>query len=181
MVAPELAAQFVAERNAGIDLAALSAGSPKKVWWVGLCGHEWESSAYNRLLGQGCPFCAGNRLLTGFNDLATLRPDLAAEWHRTLVFTNLANANMRSATLKRANLYAADLRLPSLAEANLGRANLRAARLAGADLPNANLSGADLSGTDLSSSNPISPTGSLRVGTPKLYGLLGCRGRTFPP
>ncbi|WP_104062308.1 zinc-ribbon domain-containing protein [Arthrobacter sp. 4R501] len=81
MVAPELAAQFVVERNAGIDLATLSAGSPKKVWWVGLCGHEWESSAYNRLRGQGCPFCAGSRVLTGFNDLATLRPDLAAEWH----------------------------------------------------------------------------------------------------
>lgn len=81
VVAPELAGQFVAERNAGIDLAALSAGSAKKVWWVGLCGHEWESSPYNRLRGQGCPFCAGARVLAGFNDLATLRPDLAAEWH----------------------------------------------------------------------------------------------------
>lgn len=83
VVAPELAAQFLVGRNAGIDLAAVSAGSPKKVWWVGSCGHEWESSPYNRMLGQGCPFCAGVRVLEGFNDLASLRPDLAGEWHLT--------------------------------------------------------------------------------------------------
>ena len=29
----------------------------------------------------GCPICAGQRTLPGENDLATLRPDLAAEWH----------------------------------------------------------------------------------------------------
>ena len=81
VVAPQLAAQFAVERNVGTDLAALSAGSPRKVWWRGACGHEWESSPYNRLLGQGCPFCAGVRVLAGFNDLATLMPDLAAEWH----------------------------------------------------------------------------------------------------
>jgi hypothetical protein len=82
-LAPVLAAQFHAGRNSGIDLAAVSGGSQKKLWWIGPCGHEWESSPYNRLLGQGCPFCAGVRILVGFNDLATLRPDLAAEWHPT--------------------------------------------------------------------------------------------------
>lgn len=83
VVAPELAAQFLVERNPGIDLAAVSAGSPKKVWWVGSCGHEWESSVYSRMKGTGCPFCAGTRVLAGFNDLASLRPDLAGEWHPT--------------------------------------------------------------------------------------------------
>jgi hypothetical protein len=82
-IAPELATQFSRQRNDGVDLGTLTAGSPKKVWWLGLCGHEWESSPYNRLLGQGCPFCGGSRVLAGFNDLATLRPDLAAEWHPT--------------------------------------------------------------------------------------------------
>jgi hypothetical protein len=100
VVAPELAAQFGAERNAGIDFATLSAGSPKKVWWVGPCGHEWESSPYNRLLGQGCPFCAGVRVLAGFNDLATLRPDLAAEWHPTKNGEVLPTAVSRSSGKK---------------------------------------------------------------------------------
>ena len=35
----------------------------------------------DRARGGGCPFCAGRRVLLGFNDLSTTRPDLAAEWH----------------------------------------------------------------------------------------------------
>lgn len=34
-----------------------------------------------RVRGYGCPYCAGNRLLAGFNDLNTRYPDLAREWH----------------------------------------------------------------------------------------------------
>ena len=30
--------------------------------------------------GRGCPFCAGQRVISGVNDLFTLRPDLAKEW-----------------------------------------------------------------------------------------------------
>ena len=33
-----------------------------------------------RQYGAGCPYCAGRRLLRGFNDLATKFPDVAAEW-----------------------------------------------------------------------------------------------------
>ena len=29
----------------------------------------------------GCPFCTGRRVLQGFNDLAALFPEVAAEWH----------------------------------------------------------------------------------------------------
>lgn len=83
IAAPAIASQFSAGRNVGIDLAALTAGSPKKVWWVGICGHEWQATPYSRVNGTGCPFCAGTRVLAGFNDLATLQPDLAAQWHPT--------------------------------------------------------------------------------------------------
>lgn len=81
IVAPDLATEFSVERNAAVDLNAVRAGSQKKVWWRGSCGHEWESSPYNRCKGQGCPFCAGTRVLVGFNDLATLIPALASQWH----------------------------------------------------------------------------------------------------
>lgn len=82
-VAPELAAQFHPEFNAGVDFHAVSAGSMKKIWWVGPCGHEWDAAPYNRQRGQGCPYCGGVRVLAGFNDLASHRPDLAGEWHPT--------------------------------------------------------------------------------------------------
>ncbi|WP_420854982.1 zinc-ribbon domain-containing protein [Rhodococcus pseudokoreensis] len=32
-------------------------------------------------MGNGCVFCSGHRVLVGFNDLASLRPDLASQWH----------------------------------------------------------------------------------------------------
>jgi hypothetical protein len=35
----------------------------------------------NRVIGQKCPYCSGRRVLPGFNDLATEKPDLALEWH----------------------------------------------------------------------------------------------------
>lgn len=58
----------------------ITAGSHKKVWWKGSCGHEWEAIVKNRLNGSGCPYCSGNRILAGFNDLATKAPELASEW-----------------------------------------------------------------------------------------------------
>jgi hypothetical protein len=30
------------------------------------------------------PFCSGQRVLTGWNDMATANPELAREWHRSL-------------------------------------------------------------------------------------------------
>lgn len=33
---------------------------------------------------SGCPYCAGRKVLPGFNDLATLAPDVAQQWHPTL-------------------------------------------------------------------------------------------------
>lgn len=48
------------------------------------CGHEWETTVSSRTLRRsGCPFCSGHRVLSGFNDLATKRPEIAAQWHPT--------------------------------------------------------------------------------------------------
>jgi hypothetical protein len=81
--APELASQFHPSRNT-LAFESINAGSQKKAWWIDSEGHEWESAPYNRLMGQGCPYCAGVRVLAGFNDLASLHPALAAEWHPTM-------------------------------------------------------------------------------------------------
>ncbi len=80
---PELAAQAD-----GWDPRSLKAYSNKKVGWSGPCGHSWLMRVANRTLGGNCPFCAGQQLLVGFNDLATTHPELAAQadgWDPTTV------------------------------------------------------------------------------------------------
>jgi hypothetical protein len=78
---PELAAQFHPTLNASVSVERLARGSGKKIWWLGTCDHAWEATILSRSYGAGCPFCSGRSRLAGINDLATLAPDLAAEWH----------------------------------------------------------------------------------------------------
>ena len=46
--------------------------APHPVW-------KWEREVQYRSGGKGCSVCSGRAVLVGFNDLATLRPDLAAQ------------------------------------------------------------------------------------------------------
>lgn len=77
---PELAAQW-SEKNFPLTPDTVSFGSHKKVIWKGTCGHEWEAQIKNRVSkDSGCPYCSGNKVLSGFNDLASRHPELAQEW-----------------------------------------------------------------------------------------------------
>jgi len=59
----------------------VSIGSHKKVIWKCKQGHEWEASIKSRTVnGTGCPYCSHNKVLEGFNDLASRFPQIAAEW-----------------------------------------------------------------------------------------------------
>ncbi len=59
----------------------VSIGYHKKVIWRCKKGHEWEAAVKSRTINEtGCPYCSHNKVLAGFNDLATLLPDIAAEW-----------------------------------------------------------------------------------------------------
>jgi hypothetical protein len=79
---PEISREFDAGKNEGITPTEICAKSGKKVWWLCKKGHSWQAPVISRTnLRAGCPICAGQRTLPGENDLATLRPDLAAEWH----------------------------------------------------------------------------------------------------
>ena len=82
--APALAAEWHPEKNGALAPSDVAAGSRRKAWWLGPCGHEWEAAVSNRYRGSGCPYCSGRRLLPGLNDLATRRPEVAAQWHPTL-------------------------------------------------------------------------------------------------
>lgn len=55
----------------------VTVSSNQKAWWLGDCGHEWESPISSRTKGIGCPYCAGQKLLVGFNDMWTTNPELA--------------------------------------------------------------------------------------------------------
>ena len=57
-------------------------GSNKKVWWICSLGHEWKATIYSRTNKNGCncPYCAGQKVIPGWNDLQTLYPEIAKEW-----------------------------------------------------------------------------------------------------
>ena len=79
---PALAAQWCETRNAGLTPSDVVPGSHKRVWWRCEQGHEWRAQISSRAKGgAGCPVCAGRKVLVGVNDLATLAPEIAAQWN----------------------------------------------------------------------------------------------------
>lgn len=78
---PELVKEWDYEKNAGIRPEMVAPNSSKKLWWKCGKGHSWQAVTASRNTGRGCPYCTNRTLLPGFNDLATVYPLLAAEWH----------------------------------------------------------------------------------------------------
>ncbi|MBR7152242.1 MAG: zinc-ribbon domain-containing protein [Candidatus Methanomethylophilaceae archaeon] len=79
---PDLKDQWHPSKN-DIDPFTTSANSSKKVWWICKEGHEWQAAIRDRNQGDGCPYCSGHRVMKGFNDLETKKPDLSNQWHPT--------------------------------------------------------------------------------------------------
>lgn len=77
---PEIAKEWHPTKNSNLTSEMVAPFSGKKVWWLGKCGHEWQSTVSNRVHGNGCPYCSNQKVLTGFNDLATTDPELAKQW-----------------------------------------------------------------------------------------------------
>ena len=78
-VHPELVGEW-SHKNGLMRPEDISYGSNKLCWWHGSCGHDWQASPKSRSSGEKCPYCAGMRVLEGFNDLAFIKPELVAEW-----------------------------------------------------------------------------------------------------
>lgn len=80
---PQLAAQWHPTKNGDARPESFSPSSSARVWWQ--CPkdprHEWCTPIGTRTAGSGCPFCSGKRAFPGETDLATLNPELAAQWH----------------------------------------------------------------------------------------------------
>ena len=56
-------------------------GGNTKARWSCPLGHEYDMRLSQRKRGQGCPYCSGNRILVGFNDLASTNPELLYQWY----------------------------------------------------------------------------------------------------
>ena len=76
---PELAKQAD-----GWDPKLVSRGAILKRSWKCKQGHIWNASPNARTRkdgGSNCPYCSNQKLLVGYNDLATTNPDLAKQAH----------------------------------------------------------------------------------------------------
>lgn len=79
---PGLFAQLDPEKNDASTLDRVTSSSSIAYWWLDEHGHSWRATVSARAkTGSGCPFCAGQKVLAGFNDLASHHPELAAQWH----------------------------------------------------------------------------------------------------
>ncbi len=81
---PALAAEWDTEKNGTLTPRDVFPSSARKVWWRCSLGHEWPARISSRTRGAGCPYCSGKAVLPGFNDLASAKPELAAQWHPTM-------------------------------------------------------------------------------------------------
>lgn len=78
---PTLAKEWNYEKNNGLTPLDVLPNSGNRVWWKCINGHDWKDSIAHRNNGRGCPYCSGQRLLKGYNDLQTVNPTLAIEWN----------------------------------------------------------------------------------------------------
>ena len=82
---PEVILEWDWGRNTFCLPTKIMSNSHIEVWWKCKNGHSWQASPNHRISkGRGCPYCCHNpQVLQGDNDLATIYPKIASEWHPT--------------------------------------------------------------------------------------------------
>ena len=84
---PALSSEWHPVKNGFLKPDMVMPGSGDKVWWrCPKCGYDYPAAPSKRTREKptGCPVCANRVIIPGINDLATLRPDLAREWHSSM-------------------------------------------------------------------------------------------------
>ena len=76
----EMLKEWDFSKNDGVSPYETAIRTHSIYWWLCSKGHSWEASPHNRAIGKGCPYCANRKVLAGYNDLASQRPDLVSEW-----------------------------------------------------------------------------------------------------
>lgn len=78
---PDLVSEWNAEKNGALKPDMVLATATRRVWWRCEWGHEWQARVKDRMDGKGCPYCSGQKVAAGMNDLASCYPQIAAQWH----------------------------------------------------------------------------------------------------
>ena len=76
---PELLKYWDYEKNE-VKPSEIYGGGERVVYWICEKGHSYTKSILKHIRGEGCPICAGKKVLSGFNDLLSQNPELAKEW-----------------------------------------------------------------------------------------------------
>ena len=84
-VRPELFDEWNFEKNVelGLNVYKATKGSVKKAYWIcNNCKSTFDARIDSRVHGNNCPYCSGQKV-NHTNSLASLRPNLARQWHPT--------------------------------------------------------------------------------------------------
>lgn len=87
---PELIQEWHPNLNGDKTPYNTSYGSSYKAWWIlhykdirtgkEFC-FEWQAAVYHRSKGEKCPYLSGKKIYAGFNDFATICPELSVQFH----------------------------------------------------------------------------------------------------
>ncbi len=83
---PDMSKEWDLERNGELKPEQVVAGTIRVVHWrcAEVPEHKWQAKVFSRtVLGTGCPYCA-SKIVDKTNSLATLAPEIAAEWNHEL-------------------------------------------------------------------------------------------------
>lgn len=77
---PEIAKEWAYDLNGDLRPENYLPGSDVHVWWRCEKGHCWQAHISHRIRNNNCPYCGNKLLLCGYNDFATVYPDMLKEW-----------------------------------------------------------------------------------------------------
>jgi len=66
--------------NGNLNPERITGHSGLKVYWTCPLDHDYQSTVNNRANGKGSSYCSGKKVLAGFNDLLSQRPEIAQQW-----------------------------------------------------------------------------------------------------
>ena len=117
---PDIAAQWDEEKKRRAPSKQCHRGlEPPRVVAMRKKGHSYRAVIAQRVQrGDGCPYCANRKVLPGFNDLATVQPLVAKQWHETLNGADTGDGDRGKSQKRRGGsaLTGMSGRLPSIQE-----------------------------------------------------------------
>ena len=113
---PELAKEWDYKKNKAKP-TEVGKGHIKKIWWICPKGHSYASTPNGRTSKKlKCPYCSGQRVLAGFNDIATTNPELLAIWDykkNIIKPTDISKGSRKKVWLKCENGHSYETTIPS--------------------------------------------------------------------